>query len=87
MNRKQLYESMGEIDETVLERSEQNKRAAPKRRLPRWAGLLAAVLAVVVVGVAVLMPGSGAAGQRGLRHRNRPIPRNAALPQRNRRRF
>lgn len=50
MNRKQLYESMGEIDETVLERSEQNKRAAPKRRLPRWAGLLAAVLAVVVVG-------------------------------------
>ena len=59
MNRKQLYESMGEIDETVLERSEQNKRAAPKRRLPRWAGLLAAVLAVVVVGVAVLMPGSG----------------------------
>ena len=59
MNRKQLYESMGEIDETVLERSEQNKRAAPKRRLPRWAGLLAAVMAVVVVGVAVLMPGSG----------------------------
>ncbi len=54
MNRKDLYQSIGEAEETMLERSEQNRRGSRK---PWWIMGTAAVLLLGVVGGILLKPG------------------------------
>lgn len=54
MNRKDLYESIGEVEETMLERSEKNKRGSRK---PWWIMATAAVLLLGVAGGIFLKPG------------------------------
>ena len=51
MNQNDLYESIGQADEDLLERSEQNKRKRAPRR-PWWMAAAAALLvAVIAAGV------------------------------------
>lgn len=56
MKRQDLYEAVGHTDDEILERSEQNKRKN-RRRVPRWAGIVAAVLVIAIAGVGLLHPG------------------------------
>lgn len=56
MKRQDLYEAVGHTDDEILERSEQNKRKN-RRRVPRWAGIVAAVLMIAIAGVGLLHPG------------------------------
>ncbi len=55
MNRQDLYEGIGEIDEDILERSEQNQ-GKKKNHRPWWIGSVAAVLALAVVGSVLFWP-------------------------------
>ena len=53
-----LYESIGAIDEEILERSEKHKEKK-RRRGPKWAAAAAVVLAGALAGGILLQPGSG----------------------------
>jgi serine protease inhibitor len=59
MNRKDLYEGIGHIDNDILERSEQNKKKNRRHHIPIWFGTVAAILVLAVVGGILLRPGSG----------------------------
>ena len=58
MDSQELYEGMGHIDEEILERSEKNKVSKPRKRPgPNRMGLIAAALALVICGSALLRSG------------------------------
>lgn len=58
MKPEKLYESIGAIDEEILERSEKHKEKK-RRRGPKWAAAAAVVLAGALAGGILLQPGSG----------------------------
>ena len=52
MNQNDLYESIGQADEDLLERSEQNKcKRAPRR--PWWMAAAAALLVAVIAAACI----------------------------------
>lgn len=57
MKPEKLYESIGAIDEEILERSEKHKEKK-RRRGPKWAAAAAVVLAGALAGGILLQPGS-----------------------------
>lgn len=55
MNRKDIYEAIGQADSDMLERSEKDKKKEKSRRT-RWAAAVAAVLVIAVISAIALNP-------------------------------
>ena len=58
MNNRQLLDAIGQVDEDLLERSEQAKN---RHHRPRWLGTVAAALAIVILGGLAFRPGNQSA--------------------------
>ena len=76
MNREDLYEAAGHIDEDILARSEGPRR--PRRG--RWLGVAAAVVALAVVGGVLLWPGGSPLVTTAYAVREAAYPETVAYP-------
>src|SRR5699024_7372355 len=76
VNREDLYEAAGHIDEDILARSEGPRR--PRRG--RWLGVAAAVVALAVVGGVLLWPGGSPLVTTAYAVREAAYPETVAYP-------
>ena len=76
MNREDLYEAAGHIDEDILARSEGRRR--PRRG--RWLGVAAAVVALAMVGGVLLWPGGSPLVTTAYAVREAAYPETVAYP-------